>query len=182
MTYTSTISMETIFLSLGSNLGDRFAMISKAHDMLFKEKQIIQDINASHLYETEPWGIKDRPWYLNSMVTGKTNLSPEELLQAIQEIETILGRDRQTEKTNSDSDPYPPRPIDIDILFYGYRVVNTPELTIPHPHIEHRRFVLQPLAELAPKFLHPVLKKTVWELLRECKDKSKTKPYEPART
>lgn len=160
--------METVYLSLGSNLGDRFTNISRATEMLWKDEPILASINASSMYETEPWGAQGQPWFLNTVVTGRTELTPEDLLRATQKIEEALGRDRGKG---------PARTIDIDILFYGSKVIQTQNLTIPYPNIEARHFVLTPLAELAPKFLHPVLKKTVWELLSECKDTLIIRPF-----
>lgn len=162
--------METVFLSLGSNVGDRLANMQQAVAVLSK---ILNNMNASTLYSAEPVGmVEGSPWFLNAIVQGDTDLSPEELLDSCLEIEKNLGRDRSI-----DSQELAPRSMDIDIIFYGDQIIETPQLVIPHPRAHMRKFVLLPMAEVAPQYVHPVLKKTIWELLGECKDASEIEKY-----
>ena len=134
--------MITAYLSLGSNLGDRARHLEEALDCL--EAGEVHVARRSSLYETEPLEFREQPWFLNMVAEVATPLSPHELLSRILEIARKLGRIRVT--------PKGPRTIDIDILLYGGLVVNTDELQIPHPRLAERRFVLEPLAELAPEF------------------------------
>lgn len=151
-----------IYLSLGSNLGDRQANLASAIDFLELKKQKI-----SSIYETEPWGKKDQPWFLNLVVKGRTEMSAQDFLIYVQKIEQMLGRNRQAKKLL-----YAPRPIDIDIIYYADIVLRMSDLIVPHPLLEKRRFVLEPLNEIAHGFLHPVSGKTSAELLNECQDAS----------
>lgn len=148
---------KTVYLSLGSNLGDRAANLRLAISRL-GELGVVSAVSS--FYETEPVEVKSQqPWFLNCAVTLETDLMPKQLLSRALAIEQEMGR-RRTEAKG-------PRTIDIDIIFFGNAVVDTPDLTIPHPAMQQRRFVLAPLAEIAPEVRHPVLKCTVRELLAE---------------
>jgi 2-amino-4-hydroxy-6-hydroxymethyldihydropteridine diphosphokinase len=145
--------MPIVFLSLGSNIGDREEHIRKAFTLL---ANICKVRRTSHLYLTEPVGYTEQDWFLNCVVEVETDVDPKKLLSSIKSIERKLGR-KKTVKNG-------PRIIDIDILFYGDCVVNTKNLVIPHPLLQERLFVLQPMMDLNPGFVHPVLKKTIQEL------------------
>ena len=142
-----------VYLSLGSNLGDRDAQLLEAQARLSAEGRIVA---ASSFYETEPVEFTDQPWFLNYAVALETTTTPQDLMEAILRIEKEMGRQRLQNKG--------PRTIDIDILLFGDTILDSPQLTIPHPAMHHRRFVLEPLAEIASEVLHPVLKKTIREL------------------
>jgi 2-amino-4-hydroxy-6-hydroxymethyldihydropteridine diphosphokinase len=146
--------LNTAFLSLGSNLGDRAALLNEALDRL--ETAGIRVVRRSSIHETEPQDYLDQPRFLNMAIEVETDLTPRELLAAIQKIETEMGRQRTI--------PKGPRTIDIDILFYANQVIATPALEIPHPRLTERNFVLDPLQEIAPDLRHPVTGKTVREL------------------
>lgn len=146
----------TVYLGLGTNLGDRFNNLQAVIAAL--PPSVVPD-DCSPVYETPPWGFENQPAFLNQVLRGHTLLEPRELLQHLKTIEVRMGR-KPTIK-------YGPRIIDIDILFYDHLVLQTENLTIPHPRLEERAFVLVPLADLAPFFRHPVLDKTIRELLAE---------------
>jgi len=154
-------SSETVmpigYLSIGSNLGNREENCEKA--ISFLEQNGIKVTKRSSLYETEPWGVKNQPKFINMAVEVETYLEPQELLKTIKKIEAELGRRSNIR--------WGPRVIDLDILFYDNLIINTPELTIPHPAIIEREFVLKPLSEIAPDKTHPVIKKSIKELLSE---------------
>ncbi|HEY7338557.1 MAG TPA: 2-amino-4-hydroxy-6-hydroxymethyldihydropteridine diphosphokinase [Bryobacteraceae bacterium] len=147
--------MKIVYLSLGSNVGDRDAHLARTLDRLGSEDMRV--VRASSVYETEPRDVPDQPWFLNQIVEVETSLFPKQLLARLQKIEIGMGRVRVQEKG--------PRTIDIDILLYGNAIVSTPGLEIPHPRLPDRRFVLEPLAELAPEFRHPRTRQTVREML-----------------
>jgi 2-amino-4-hydroxy-6-hydroxymethyldihydropteridine diphosphokinase len=147
--------LKTAFLALGSNIGDREANLRDAVTRL--ESHEIHLLRRSSLYETAPQELLDQPWFLNAVVQVETSLFPMQLLARVREIERQMGRRRVT--------PKGPRNIDIDILFYGRTVIATAELEVPHPRIAQRRFVLEPLAEIAPEFRHPQTGKTANEML-----------------
>src|SRR6266567_8515515 len=143
-----------VYLSLGSNVGDRAAHLRGAIALLELEGRVV---SVSSLYETEPVEFTEQAWFLNCAVALETTETPEQLMAAILHIEQQMGRQRLQRKG--------PRTLDIDILLFGDTILDSPALTIPHPAMQERRFVLQPLAEIAPQARHPVLKKTVRELL-----------------
>jgi 2-amino-4-hydroxy-6-hydroxymethyldihydropteridine diphosphokinase len=149
--------VKTIYLSLGSNLGDRAGNLRAAIDGLARVGVALH--RASSVYETEPRDRIDQPMFLNLVVEAETTLMPRQLLSRIARIERELGRKRTI--------PKGPRTIDIDILFYGSSVIDTPDLTVPHPRIAERRFVLEPLFEIAPDLRHPLTRHTVREMLAE---------------
>ncbi len=156
--------METVFIGFGSNVGDRVDLCDRAVTLLslLPHSRLM---GVSLLYETEPVRGETDPgdgWFLNGVVQIETDITPQSLLAILQEIERSLGRDEENRSG--------PRTIDLDILFYGERVIKEPGLTIPHPRLHGRRFVLMPLNELDPLWIHPMLKQSVDQLLREVKD------------
>ena len=146
----------TVYLGLGSNLGDREQNITRALELLAPKVCIEQ---VSSLYETEPVGYLEQPEFLNAVCRGTTELTPWELLTLIKEAESTLGRIPSFRNA--------PRPIDIDILLYNNQVLYSPQLTIPHPRLEERAFVVIPLAEIAPDLVHPVSQKKARELAKD---------------
>ncbi len=157
--------METAYLLLGTNEGEREKNLQKAKELI--GKTCGQIILSSSIYETEAWGLKEQNSFLNEALSISTLLDASSLLVALKNIEVQTGR--------TEAVKWGPRVIDIDILFYGNEVVNNVDLKIPHPFIAERRFTLVPLNEIAKEFVHPVLKKTMNELLKECKDESEVK-------
>ena len=156
-------SVPTIaYLGIGSNLGDKKANCRRAIELLEKSGRVVRD---SSLYCTEPMGYQEQDDFVNAVVEIETSLSPEALLDQCRSIEEDLGRVRTIH--------WGPRTIDVDILLYGARMIETPELTIPHPQLHNRRFVLVPLCEIAPQALHPKLQKTAAGLLLELQDNSR---------
>lgn len=151
---------ENLYLLTGSNLGNREDFLRQARFAI--EKQVGAILQASGLYQTAPWGIRDQPDFLNQALLVRTALSPFAVLNAVKQIEKQMGRMEVLR--------WGERIIDIDILFYGDLILESPTLTIPHPRLHERNFALAPLAEIAPDFTHPVLKKTVTVLLEESED------------
>ncbi len=160
--------MNTVYIQLGSNIGERESFITKS--MYKVEDDIGKIITASSIFETTAWGNENQNNFLNSVIKIKTPFDAFTILQKSQEIENNLGRER--------SDKWGERTIDIDILFYNNKIINTKELTVPHPLIQKRKFVLVPLSEIAPNYMHPILKKNISTLLSECKDTQKVLDYE----
>jgi 2-amino-4-hydroxy-6-hydroxymethyldihydropteridine diphosphokinase len=157
--------MSKVYLLIGGNLGNRKENLSKAIELI---KEYCGEItNASSLYETAAWGMSDQPSFLNQALEISTTLNAKQLLRKILKIEKRMGRERK-EKLG-------PRIIDIDIIFYENEVQDIRFLKIPHPELQNRRFVLVPLAEINSEFQHPVLKKTIAELLEECPDNLEVK-------
>ena len=150
--------MAIAYLSLGSNKGDRIGFVQQATSLL-NASDGISLIRTSAFYESEPWGMDSKNWFVNAVVEIKTTLSPQELLTQCQRIENQLGRKRL-----DDTKEYQDRTIDIDILFYNKEIVNDENLTIPHKFLHLRAFTLVPLLELIPNFEHPLLRKTIAQL------------------
>jgi len=161
--------MNVAYLCLGGNLGERESSIDAA---ISKIKQEVGEVSAvSKIYETEAWGVTNQNAYLNQCVELKTELDPEALISALLKIEHDLGRERNLYHT------YEPRTIDIDVLFYNNLVLEFNHLTVPHPRLHLRKFVLIPLNDVASTFMHPVFQKTVNNLLVECSDTSDVKLF-----
>jgi len=157
----------TIYLGLGSNLGDRAANLEHAIAALAKAG--VEPVKRSSLFATEPLGFGPQNWFLNCAVEAVTELMPRQLLRATQKVEQEMGRRRLVRNG--------PRIVDIDILFYGGSVVRMPDLEIPHPRIAERRFVLMPLREIAPGLRHPTLRATIAELLAATLDRSEVRRW-----
>lgn len=158
-----------IYLSLGSNLGDRAANLERIVEALSKIG--VRVLRRSSVYETEPVDFLAQPWFLNCVVEAETSLEPRQLLEGLQAIERKFGSKKLV--------PRGPRIIDLDIIFYEAAVIHEAGMEIPHPRLAERRFVLIPLAEIAPEFPHPVLRKTAAELLAATQDRSAVRIWQP---
>lgn len=152
--------MNTVFLLLGSNEGNRQLYLQQAAGKI--AQQVGKVVKASAVYETQAWGKTDEADYLNQVLMLQTDLQPRIVLDTILQIEQKLGRKREVK--------WGARTIDIDILFYNDEVINEPDLIIPHPELQNRRFTLEPLAEIAPNFVHPVILKNMLQLKSDLKD------------
>ena len=159
--------MNTAYLLTGGNLGERVHNLAMARELIAAQTGNI--IAASSLYETAAWGNTDQPAFLNQAIMIETPLNARQLIRRILKIEKKMGRVRE--------EKYGPRLIDIDILLFNNEKHNYQFLKFPHPEMQNRRFALLPLAEIAPEIIHPVLKKTITELLQECKDELEVKKY-----
>ena len=159
--------MNTVYLLTGGNVGNREQYLQESARLI--EAACGKIVHRSAIYETAPWGKTDQAAFLNQALELDTMMDAEYLMKTLLGIEETAGRKR-TER-------YGPRTIDIDILFFNHEIQSTPLLTIPHPQIAQRRFVLEPMNELAPSFIHPVLKKPIAQLLAECPDPLPVKKF-----
>ena len=156
-----------VYLSLGSNLGDRYGFLRKALELL-NETPLVEVLRVSRPYETEPVGVKEQPDFLNAAAELECRIPARSLTERIKEIERLIGR--------SSSERWGPREIDIDIVYFGSLVLDDGTLHVPHRERAKRRFVLQPIADLAPSFVDPVLGLSVQDLLSRCPDPSRVMP------
>ena len=156
-------NVEKCYVLFGSNMGNKEAIFAQACQLI--NNRCGQVVKVSSAYESEPWGFEAKEWFLNQVVVVETELSPMDLLQQLLDIERELGRVRHPEIQG-----YSSRSADLDLLYYGSRVTQTEELTVPHPRLHLRRFALVPLCEVAPDFKHPIFKMTQKELLEQCPD------------
>ena len=150
------------FLSLGGNLGNTQEIFETCYPMI--ENKVGPILQQSNLYQTAAWGLQDQADFINQVILIETELSPAALLKEIQAIEKFLGRKR--------SITWGPRTLDLDILFIDQQIIQTEHLQIPHPHIQDRKFILIPLQEIAPDYVHPLMEKTILQLLQETQDTS----------
>ena len=155
--------MEQVYLEIGGNQGDRWLLLEKSKVLI--SERVGEVLQESLVYETPPWGFESESSFYNQVLVIQTNLGPEALILALQQIENELGRVRGINR-------YASRTMDIDVLFYGDQIIQMEHLTVPHPRLHLRNFVLVPLAEIAPDKLHPVFQKTINKLLDECDDDS----------
>ena len=153
-----------VFLALGSNIGNSYEILNQAI-FYFQESGMLDIIKVSSFYLTEPWGITNQNWFYNLVIEAATDCSQYELITFAKTIEIYLGRLHRPK--------WQEREIDIDLLFYENLILQNPKITIPHPQIENRKFVLVPMAEIAPKFVHPILNLSIHEILLNCKDTSR---------
>ncbi len=154
--------MNTAYLLLGGNMGDRLHVIAKAVSLIHASCGNV--VEKSSLFESAPWGFEDTKQFINQVIKIEVTMSAEDLLQNLLNIELLLGRVRNNTAN------YSSRSIDIDILFFNDEIINEQNLKIPHPLLQERKFTLMPLNEIASDFHHPIFKKTVHELLNECND------------
>ncbi len=159
------------FILLGSNMGDREKILQKS--IVIIEERCGSVLLSSSLYESEPWGFDAEQCFINQAICIETELSAHNLLEKLLSIEIELGRDREHHY-----ETYVSRPIDLDIIYYGDMIYNDTDLILPHPRLHLRRFVLEPLCEIAPDYIHPVLRKTNRELREICDDSSEVSLYE----
>ena len=164
-------SVEKCFVLFGSNMGDKESIFSQT--CLLINNRCGQVVKVSAAYESEPWGFEAKEWFLNRLIIVETELDPEEMMRQLLDIEAELGRVRHPEVEG-----YTSRTADLDILYYGSRIVLTDSLTIPHPRLHERRFALLPLCEMVPQLVHPAFDFTQTELLRRCHDFSEVRKIE----
>ena len=155
--------METCYVLFGSNIGDKEKIFGEVCKLINNRCGNIVAVSSS--YESEPWGFDAEEWFLNRLIVMETEMEPEALLRELLKIEAELGRVRQ-----HDAGGYVSRTADLDILYYGHRIVATSSLIVPHPRLHFRRFALLPLCEMAPQLMHPVLQVTQSDLLKQCTD------------
>ena len=155
--------MECCYILFGSNMGDKEALFAQA--CLLINNRCGRVVQVSAAYESEPWGFEAEEWFLNRVIVVETEKGPEEVLQQLLDIERELGRIRHPEIQG-----YTSRTADLDLLYFGHRVINTDTLTVPHPRLHLRRFALVPMCEMAPEWVHPVFGLTQQELLQQCPD------------
>jgi 2-amino-4-hydroxy-6-hydroxymethyldihydropteridine diphosphokinase len=165
--------MNTAYLLLGGNMGDRLSIIAKAITLI--QASCGRVVEKSSLFESAPWGFEDKNQFINQVIMIETAMPAKDLLQNLLDIELSLGRVRNNAAN------YSSRYIDIDILFFNDAVINEQNLIIPHPLLQERKFTLLPLNEIASDFIHPVYKKTIHELLNECNDNLEVSKYNPTK-
>ena len=158
--------MERVYLCLGGNVGDTRQYLEQAIGLI--DSRIGRVTAKSAIYQSEPWGFKAEQMFLNQVVIAETELAPNAVIEQCLQIETELGRARS-------GNGYEPRTIDIDIIFFGNQKINQPNLIVPHPLMHRRNFVLQPLCNVAPDFVHPIFGLTVKQLVAVCDDKAVVK-------
>ena len=163
--------MERCFILFGSNMGDKNKIYAQA--CLLINNRCGRIVAQSSAYESEPWGFEAKEWFLNRLIVVETELEPEAMMRQLLGIEAELGRVRHPETGG-----YTSRTADLDILYYGSRIVLTDSLTIPHPRLHQRRFALLPLCEVVPEFVHPAFNMTQTELLKRCFDFSEVRKIE----
>lgn len=152
-----------VLLSVGANVGDKRSTILRAYEII-KESGILENVTLSSFYETEPVGFKDQPWFLNAAISGYTDINNTDLISMLKSIEYALGR-KPRERWHE-------REIDLDILLYGNNKIESKPLTVPHPRMHQRRFVLLPASEIAGNAIHPIFGLSINSLLENCEDKS----------
>lgn len=162
--------MTRCYILFGSNQGDKERLLEKACQLLQERCGLL--VERSSTYLSEPWGFETDAWFLNALLVVETELEPDALMDALMDIETLLGRKRKAAAKG-----YADRPIDLDILYYGDQVIQTTKVTAPHPRLHLRRFALIPLCEIIPDFLHPVFNQSQQQLLDHCTDASIVKPF-----
>ncbi|MBR4560950.1 MAG: 2-amino-4-hydroxy-6-hydroxymethyldihydropteridine diphosphokinase [Bacteroidales bacterium] len=163
--------MERCLILFGSNMGDKNKIYAQA--CLLINNRCGRIVAQSSAYESEPWGFEAKEWFLNRLIVVETELEPEAMMRQLLDIEAELGRVRHPETGG-----YTSRTADLDILYYGSRIVLTDSLTIPHPRLHQRRFALLPLCEVVPEFVHPAFNMTQTELLKRCFDFSEVRKIE----